>query len=72
MRKMEERDEGKRPPACKPPIVGAAIEPGWQSIPKFRSGRAIAKGPRNVSFPDWIGYLGTATVRILSVGLSDI
>jgi len=52
MRKMEARDGGEGSPACKPPIVGAAIEPAWQSIPKFRSGRAVAKGPRNVSFAD--------------------
>src|SRR5260370_41463337 len=62
MKKMEARDGGESSSACKT-ATSMAIDP------EIRSSRAIAKGPRNVSFPDYIGYLRTATVRHLIGGI---
>jgi hypothetical protein len=58
MKKMEARDEGKGPPACKTTNRRRRNRTTGLSIPKFQSGRAIAKVPRNVSFADQMGYVG--------------
>ena len=51
MKKMEARDGGESSSACKT-ATSMAIDP------EIRSSRAIAKGPRNVSFADQMGYVG--------------